>query len=219
MGCDIHLYVEEFRNGAWVSVDKWALDKYGSGRMTVNYDDRLYDDRNYNLFAILADVRNWRGFAGVKTGQGFNPIAPQRGLPSDCSAQVAAESENYGCDGHSHSWLTVREILDFDWNQKTLLCGWVQYDGFRDWRLGNGPTHYSGDIWGAMVRKVTVEEMEALVAQADKDNDRSALAHVYTHVEWTKYYHEVVGNFPLAIMRALHGAEPQNVRFVFWFDN
>jgi hypothetical protein len=28
--------------------------------------------RNYDLFAILADVRNWRGFAGV-----------DRGLPED----------------------------------------------------------------------------------------------------------------------------------------
>ena len=37
--------------------------------------------RDYNSFAVLGDVRNGLGFAGVKTGEGFNYITARRGLP------------------------------------------------------------------------------------------------------------------------------------------
>ena len=41
------------------------------------------DPRSYNTFAMLADVRNGRGFAGIKTSDGFPVIHEPRGLPSD----------------------------------------------------------------------------------------------------------------------------------------
>lgn len=41
------------------------------------------DDRSYNTFAMLANVRNGRGFAGVKTSDGFPVIHEPRGLPAD----------------------------------------------------------------------------------------------------------------------------------------
>jgi hypothetical protein len=44
--------------------------------------------RNYNLFSILADVRNGVGFAGCKAGEGFEPISMPRGFPVDASPSV-----------------------------------------------------------------------------------------------------------------------------------
>ncbi len=41
------------------------------------------DPRSYNTFAMLADVRNGTGFAGIKTSDGFPVIHEQRGLPDD----------------------------------------------------------------------------------------------------------------------------------------
>jgi hypothetical protein len=41
------------------------------------------DPRSYNTFAMLADVRNGHGFAGVKTSDGFPVIHAPRSLPDD----------------------------------------------------------------------------------------------------------------------------------------
>lgn len=86
----------------------------------------LYDNRNYDVFAILADVRNGRGFAGVKTGEGFVPISEPKGLPSNVSEEVKKESDYWEGDGHSHSYLTLQDLLTYDWHgQKTKKAGMV----------------------------------------------------------------------------------------------
>jgi hypothetical protein len=218
MGCDIHLYVENRTGGKWVSVDLWS-NQYSEATPSVAYDDMLYHERNYSLFSILANVRNGYGFAGVPTGQGFVPIAAPRGLPQDVSAEVAAVSESWGADGHSHSYLTVREILDFDWNQKTTLCGWVNPNQFRQWKVNGRPASWSGDVWGANVKKVSLKEMEAAIATSETLKDERILEGVITHVEWTVYYHEKLGSFAPALIRACHKLNPEDVRFVFFFDN
>ena len=66
-----------------------------------------YDERNYDLYSILADVRNGYGFAGSDTGEGFKVIRGYsqdhlRGLPEDVSRYVKWISDDYGSDGHSH---------------------------------------------------------------------------------------------------------------------
>ena len=69
MGCDIHLYVERKVPGiGWVSLED------------PNEHYNGLTNRNYSIFAILANVRNGRGFAGIVTGTGFNPISEPRGL-------------------------------------------------------------------------------------------------------------------------------------------
>src|SRR3990167_5661087 len=45
-------------------------------------------NRNYSLFAILANVRNGYGFGGCDTGNGFEVIAKQRGIPNDLSPEM-----------------------------------------------------------------------------------------------------------------------------------
>lgn len=92
--------------------------------------DWAYDGRNYNLFAILADVRNGRGFAGSYTGEGFNPIAEPKGIPNDLSPEVTESFHYWEGDGHSHSWFTLQDLLDYDWDQntKTLKPGMYRMD-------------------------------------------------------------------------------------------
>lgn len=41
------------------------------------------DERHYQLFSVLADVRNGYGFAGVPTGEWVKPISSPRGIPQD----------------------------------------------------------------------------------------------------------------------------------------
>jgi hypothetical protein len=136
MGCDIHLFAEKrFYNhdksrSAWVNVDKWTYNKdyylypewRGDGEkiMHINCDDRFYTDgRNYNLFCALAGVRNYFENPVV--------ISPPKGLPKDVSPVIRREKRRWGIDGHSHSWLSLRELLEFDWSAWGNTC-----DAFRD---------------------------------------------------------------------------------------
>ena len=122
MGCDIHCYAErKNKDGKWEIVGN--VKKEEDGWISIDYEP--YHDRNYNLFDILANVSNETEFAGYETGEGFNPISNPKGVPSDASEEYASLYEQWDSDGHSHSYLTLRELLDYDWTQTTQIQGLV----------------------------------------------------------------------------------------------
>lgn len=90
MGCDIHLFVEKRVGGVWVDI-------------TEKEDD---PGRSYLLFACLAGVRN---------SHDVTPVAEPRGIPSDASPAVHEHVAAWGDDLHSKSWLTLAELLTYDW--------------------------------------------------------------------------------------------------------
>lgn len=109
MGCDIHMYCEyKHKHGQekpkWVSADHYRVNPhYGVYEDESQWEViHLYDDRWYRLFGILAGVRDYE----------VKPIAEQRGIPSDCCKEIKKECDDYGCDGHSHSYLTLKELMD-----------------------------------------------------------------------------------------------------------
>jgi hypothetical protein len=195
MGCDIHFYVEKLEDGEWVSADRWSKNKWGEDEdeLTVYYEDRFWQGRNYDLFAILADVRNGYGFAGCDTGNGYVPISPPRGLPDDVCESVQKESDRWGCDGHSHSWLTVQDLLDYDWDQTTKKRGMVSPEESKLLReTGKAPEAYCG--W---------------TNQAN-----------FETVEWDRKYRDEAPYFlNTTLPRLQELGPPDEVRIVFWFDN
>lgn len=233
VGCDIHFYVERLVNGKWESADKWTPDQYAEADekpLALDYDNSFYHDRNYDLFAILADVRNGQGFAGCDTGDGFVPISEQRGLPDDVTAIVKEQSDNYGCDGHSHSWLTVAELLAYDWTQETKHRGYVsaiEYSKWNQYRRERGecPEGYCGDVGGGAIRKVTETEMKVLLEPFGADRAMepqiiAALHSVYCQVEWSQPYYKTARRFLSdCLPRLWRLGKPDDVRIVFWFDN
>ena len=236
MGCDIHFFVENQVNGAWLSADKWPPNKYadeeGEPPHILDYKDSFYHDRNYNLFAILADVRNGSGFAGCDTGNGFVPICEPRGVPDDVSEQVASESDRMGVDGHSHSWLTVDELLAYDWTQTSKLRGFVnaaEYYEWNHWRRkeGEGPESYRGDIFGGSVEKISEKELRRRIEELtdgdwsrQEEKVKEGLPSVYCQVEWEQPYYKVARKFLAETMpRLWRLGKPEDVRIVFWFDN
>lgn len=200
MGCDIHIYAEKRVGGKWQK----ATDDIDRGR-------------NYDLFAMLANVRNGTGFAGCDTGDGFKPIAMPKGLPADVSRAVKKESDGWGVDGHSHSWLTVAELLAYDWQgQTTKRRGWVSGSEYKRWKASgaNGPDSWCGGVGGGGVQHVSNQEMDRRIA-SEKDVGRH-----YTLVEWGVSYADCARDFlseTLPTLRAM--GDPEDVRIVFWFDN
>ena len=90
MGCDIHTYAEKkSKDGKWELIP------------TVE----LFSERNYFLFELLAGVRSYVG---------LKPIASPRGIPKDVSESTRESCNEWGEDGHTPSWLSLEELLEFD---------------------------------------------------------------------------------------------------------
>lgn len=120
MGCDIHAHSELKINGKW------------------HHMSELDIDRNYMLFTKMAGVRNYDAEI---------PISEARGIPKDVSELTKFLCDDYGSDGHSHSWLSSKEIKELIiWAEKELkwdafdssnqfgyLCG----NGYDDWKPGD----------------------------------------------------------------------------------
>jgi hypothetical protein len=234
MGCDIHLYVEKRIDGKWIAQGTFTredVESDGSGGWIDGGQD-IYDGRNYDLFAILADVRNGRGFAGVKTGEGFNPISEPRGIPEDASEQYKEIAQRWDCDGHSHSYFTVRELLDYDWTQETGKQGWLSIAEWEKWsrwdrERGLGPDSWYGFIDGGGVKHISTEDADALfkgVGWSDRDTVVAKHPQTYVQASWGTPYYRAAGNFieeTLSKLLKLAGGTKgiDDVRIVFFFDN
>lgn len=239
MGTDIHFYVERREGNKWVSCDTWEADKWhdnedGPAPMTVPYGKHFYDDRSYDTFAILADVRNGAGFAGVDTGDGFVPIAAPRGLPDDLSPELKAETERYL--DHTPSWLLVSEIMAYDWTRVTTKRGWVNGPEYYRWASyakgrGEGPQSWSGGIMGQSITHCTDVEMQRRIDAMKPDFEglsnagrlemvRARLGQYYCCVSWQiPYYRAAKGFLSETLPRLWPLGKPEDVRIVFWFDS
>ena len=127
MGCDIHVHVE-YKKDLFTGYDaenkpqyesKWICGDYFHKNPYFGSDEYekewslvgLCDSRNYAMFSVLANVRNY--------GE-TEYIDEPRGLPEDVTEMVKEDAENWGIDGHSHSYLTLKELIDFQ-NKQTPL--------------------------------------------------------------------------------------------------
>jgi len=236
MGCDIHAAIE-FRAGedsGWepVKVPNPYFGKYGDEK---EFRYALDIDRDYDLFAILGNVRNGYGFAGIDTGDGFVPMSDRRGYPTDMSPEVGDEEHGAMSHEHSATWVTLAEILAYDWTRTTTKRGVVgavqfeEWDRMKEWRAG--PTSYSGDVFGHNIKHVTQDEMRELV-RATVSNKRGAEwteavaalpTNVFCRIAWKEGYAEAGAQLwskVLPLMLKLgnqHGYA--NVRLVMDFDS
>lgn len=198
------------------------LEKYGDDPRVCweYYLDRALGSRNYNFFAILADVRNGRGFAGVSTGDGFNPIDSPRGLPGDISIEVKRHSDRDGVDGHSHSYITLKELLEYDWEQTTTHHGLVDEREYKEMLStnSNGPSYWSMAMYGDDSDHISNDQMVDLInGKFEREHGKNYV----TEYEWDETYREAVDADYLEELctELSQYGEPEDVRIVFWFDN
>jgi hypothetical protein len=226
MGCDIHSYAEIKKDNKWEKLGNVFPNEYyrkeeeGDGNeWNVPFVDHPYNSRCYNLFAILADVRNGRGFAGIPTGDGFTPISEPKGLPDDVTPEVREESDEWDSDGHSHSWFTLKELQDYNWMQTTKSYGVVDVVTYKKWKeTGEPPNNYCGDISGSNVVTVSNEELDMRIKSKLLNNG----VDYYTRIEWGTTYKDAVDPYffdtTMKVLAEL-SPNPEDIRIVFWFDN
>lgn len=205
MGTDIHMHVEyKFDNpDKWFCGDYFRLNPY-SRSFRPDYElVEFFDVRNYSLFAVLANVRN---YGDTKY------IDDPRGMPENASDIVKSDysqwlGDNYGC-----SYFTLQELIDFHNQghplkrrgkispkaQKNLDLGilpdmWCQYTGQPDWELRE---------WE--------EENNVLVPLIEKLKERADELDLIWKFYWDSEHIE---------SRNLAYEKSANIRIVFWFDN
>lgn len=83
MGCDIHAFMEIKIKEEWHGVETDI-------------------GRNYDLFALMAGVRNY---------DNVEPVHAPRGFPDDASVITRLEYSGWEEDCHSASWLTYDEVM------------------------------------------------------------------------------------------------------------
>lgn len=206
------------------------------GRIQFRYSDdggyvdagEIERDRNYNVFAMLAGVRNGCGFAGIKTHYPLVPISEPRGLPSDLGiADVyinipagwnddgSEKFIEYWLGDHSHSWLSLTEINAWGGWSKQLSCtGVITADEFKRIESEGGtPNNWSGDVRGGNTVIVS------------PDDARSGVPHTHVRYEWAVPFTQYTRSFKawLDYMMVKHEwrieRDPEAVRIVFGFDS
>jgi hypothetical protein len=176
MGTDIYLHAERMVGIGW------------------EYCGELEDMeiRNYEFFAILANVRN-----PIRSKQPYNFISLPRGFPGDMSQELRKDSLLLG--GHDPGWITLRELLDFDWDGKTMLRSAIVDPAYAH-LFGDGNQKFPKEITGAY-----------------------GLAHagLGPRVTWIATYREAAGRgFLKGLLDKLKQfGRPDDVRIIFSFDS
>lgn len=185
-------------------------------------------NRHYQLFAVLAGVRNGYGFAGIVTGDAVTPIDEPRGLPDDfnmdddshpiASVEImykdkrehhqAGDKLEIWMGDHSYSWISGEEMLAWAKNapvvSKVGILDRATYDA---WSMVSSPDRYCGDVYGSNV---------VLVNDSDDEKEK---APNWTHIRctWKSDLRDELAYFFDEVSRL--ATEHGEVRFVFGFDS
>jgi len=201
MGCDIHLYTEYKKDGKWNPGDAWKQAE--DGVLEIPYHLQPYNNRNYQFFAWLADVRNgtW--------GDTIPVISEPKGLPKDCSELIKKHSANWGEDGHSHSYFTLPELEEAYKKSKEQLIHFqavpmLSEEALQEWlktpeKDRRAPKGYSAGSWSGGKSQPSYGWYEPL---------SELINYAYNSVKEYLWKLSIEYNVP-----------KEDVRTVFWFDN
>ena len=243
MGCDIHLNVEVVTKKT-EQYTSWSLIQ--NEMCVLDYGSRNYinlgwgEGRNYNSFAMLANVRNYSSYENREPL--YEPMSEPKGTPNDMSEELSSLYHGWGCDAHSASYFTLKELVDFKNNgyfKKTVThTGKVMIDEFDDyWTeiiesqdghnlvLKRCPKSYAGSIYSPTKKDkiYNIEFHETYEAGSGFlikliDNIKSLVDNSFYKYAFKDciYLPKYDNNLSYEENQAL---KYENFRIVFWFDN
>lgn len=202
MGCDIHMYCEELTtlhgNKTWVNRDNWRLSEYYDlypDREPQYIVEELHGSRNYRMFSALCGVR--------AQYDNFPKISEPRGIPEDSCKVIKEECDQWGYDGHSHSYVTLREVRDYVSKNESIACSGMlsKSQAFDLDNFGINPNSWCGwSSCGTLVqRSWSINDPKCL------DSLLEAMTGRFLY-EWQD-------------INKMSDEELDNYRIVFWFDN
>ena len=124
MGCDIHAVIERKKysekeieklnavRSSW-EAKKWVI----VGELDI--------PRNYGLFALLSNVRTY-GYEIPRISHELTLDEDGESPEIDLSHVTRGYIQDYGTDGHSHSYISLKELENADFSNPVFKEGFVQ---------------------------------------------------------------------------------------------
>lgn len=216
MGCDIHMYLEKKIDGKWVSADRFRKDR--DGWIDIRREKRIYYDRNYLLFSVLAGVREplpgvWQKY-------------PVNGFPNDASPQVKQAYDQWGCDAHTPSYLTLKDLKEVNWVQTGVIVSFTVterqkeiYEYFKNKALTEKPgePYLINSFMYDTIKEGWYSILETVMEPKRELEFKTIHALVPLSLICDEFYYKVISKLEkMAKNLNLHHDE---IRLVFWFDN
>jgi hypothetical protein len=178
VGCDIHTFYEERKEKTtWIG--------------TVQ---DLDIDRSYSMFTALCGVRDYTGESPC--------ISKPRGLPNDVTDSIKSECGQWDGDGHSHSYVSLREVKEFiEKNDPIKFSGLLTLDNAK--KLDNDGILPNSWCQGSSDKSMVFREWE--------DNTFQPLDKLY-RLMCNKFKPDVKPD-------DIDDKCLDDFRIVFWFDN
>ena len=259
MGTDIHmlLQLQAEETGAWSFQSVPCYECKGSGRSEYRRKEPLpkrsgkeilryrmecrccqgegrvwgYGDRNYDLFAQLADVRN---------GGELKPVVPKRrGLPPGVNVQLAelereheAERLKLGLEwedferepspylgDHSFHWLTLAELLAYDRGRHVYQQALMYAEDFERWDGEGSPWKVASEMLTYTSERGRVWTPEKW-RQHRQTHELGPKRRTLIEIEYLQTYEEAAPTFWRQFVPLLQAlGEPGRVRIVMGFDS
>ena len=177
-----------------------------------------YDSRNYRVFAILANVRNGYGFAGTYTHKPLVPIQDRRPWPDGFSTkdghikllkEYSSIELSVWMGDHSFGYVTIAELLAYDWDQPIYQGGVVGIEEFNRCKSSGDavPNFWSGDVIG---RGIVISEEYAIHEKT-----------THVRMQWSQPLRNTVMDFYswLQYIRYNSYTNPEKLYLIFGFDS
>lgn len=224
MGCDIHIVIQRQEADDWKEIAYQPTPYESIGQKAVDgfpMAPDLFTNRNYNLFGILADVRNGHGFAGITTGEGWPSLAPGRGWPEGFDAERVAPHPQYPKEGprgmgeHSFTWISLDELKVFDWDGvSTTNYGVIPAEEYEKLGRGVKPHAWSGGITGPGI------EVYDRPTYLERKRIHRLAPRPYVRTSWQESARAATGDWAGKVIPWLETlAEGKPLRLIIGFDS
>jgi len=232
MGTDIHLRLEAKTPDGWKCIKpcwpQYPYPKDENGETIWPTDDPT--ERNYNVFAFLAGVRNGYGFAFCYRHKPIEPAFAGRGIPTNseyndphdkCETDEDFEAIPRGVwlGEHSFTWATITELQALEWEAEFTSGGYVPAEVYEALPVGQAPDVFFEGVMGDSIQMVQAEDYEAM--KALNDLDEHIQYRVFVTWKWrplmdSGFYAWLTGD-KLAAVIEQYGAD--NLRLLMGFDS
>ena len=218
MSMEMLFFVEGRDNGVWKSCDNLRLVGDPMSFDVVGND--FYKGSNEELFAMLAGLDPQR----------INTIAHARGLPKDLSPELTDVVEQVFRPGTAASWLSLVELLVFDWEQKLEIRATVNGPVYEQWSRSDPERDYHPPVDSISNRKPRIRISERTMAA-----DITSIKKRHSPDQWGTMIEQELGNCFCNVTRSWTYAQKagsfynqtlprmeeqgisEDVRCVFWF--
>lgn len=221
---EVHDYVYDKTKGEEIKTNSQILPAGTCSRCrgTGKAREEFYHDRNYQLFSILAGVRDYGS---------TKPIDEPRDVPTDSCAEIKEAYEDWGGDAHSATWYSLKELLDWNWDQPSgHVSGIVSLEQFKKYLVTKEPPDsYCQGVGGPNIVVADATWLAEQILHEESAKEKGLFLKdgvtYYARIRWGRTYRDMAYTQFLDVLQELKGIADteklpyEDMRMVMWFDN